>query len=219
LENIMSSATSSRLFRHAIPVAATGAGMMAALTHNQRGDAVLSNDRPCDCSANTPWRGCCLRLPISFTSNYTLLESTKAYKHDPADFDYYVRHPTADDLPVLLEKFDHQQQEVWPWIWTHPNDNGPHHVFVGKALTAELLEKLERIRAESPQNNILLLLSTPEENATTVPGMQQGTVATILERCHCGVVTGAKLELLNAEHKILMLDDERVVAFDYLTIF
>ena len=49
--------------------------------------------------------------------------------------------------------------------------------------------------------------------------MKNEEVAAVLDKCHCGVVKGVKLELLNAQHKILMLDDERVVAFDYLTIF
>eukprot|EP00536_Pseudo-nitzschia_multiseries_P006226 jgi/Psemu1/303960/fgenesh1_kg.130_\ len=34
----------------------------------------------------------------------------------------------------------------------------------------------------------------------------------------CGVVTDASLELLNVKAKILMLSDERVIAFDSLTI-
>jgi hypothetical protein len=53
------------------------------------------------------------------------------WDHDPNDFDYYVVNPTADDLPTLLRKFDHDGLDVWPWIWTQPNEHGPHYVFVG----------------------------------------------------------------------------------------
>ena len=31
----------------------------------------------------------------------------------------------------LLNQFDEHGKEVWPWIWTHPNANGPHFVFIG----------------------------------------------------------------------------------------
>ena len=73
------------------------------------------------------------------------------WEHDPKDFDYYVSCPTVDDLPVLLHKFDVENQEVWPWVWTHPNDNGPHHVFVG--VNEHVLKQIKQLRAASPQNN------------------------------------------------------------------
>jgi hypothetical protein len=51
-----------------------------------------------------------------------------------------------------------------------------------------------------------------------VSDMEKDTMAMILETCHCGVVIFVKLELLNW-HIILMLDEEQVVALDYLLIF
>lgn len=156
-------------------------------------------------------------LRFSTFSHTTLMESSKAYEHDANDFDYYVRNPTAQDLPVLLDKFDNQDQEVWPWIWTHPNENGPHHVFVGKRINGDIVRRIQLLREESPQNNILILIED-DETSLEQAAASAGVHVDVFDRCHCGIVTGVNLELLNTEHKILMLDDERVVAFDYLTI-
>lgn len=132
------------------------------------------------------------------------------YEHDPADFDYYVRNPTVEDLPVLLHKFDVENLEVWPWIWTHPNSNGPHYVFHG--VTAETIIQIRQIRAASVQNNILIIADSAslEKAAVADPN--------VYSECHCGLVTDSTLQLLNAKAKILMLQDERVIAFDYLVI-
>merc|ERR1711920_284177 len=113
-----------------------------------------------------------------------------------------------------LEHWEHNPEnlEVWPWVWTHPNENGPHHVFVG--INGDSLLEIQRLRDESDQNNILVIASKErlEEvaNANDDPG--------IYERCQCGLVVDSKVELLNHEAKILMLDDERVIAFDRLTL-
>ena len=151
------------------------------------------------------------------SAQVTLAEGSKGYEHDVEDFDYYLQNPTVDDLPVLLHKFDNEGQEVWPWIWTHPNADGPHHVFVGKTLTSDIVHRIQKLRDESPQSNILILISENEESLHRAAA-EAGTDASVFARCHCGIVSGVSLELLNVEHKILMLDDERVVAFDYLTI-
>jgi hypothetical protein len=154
----------------------------------------------------------------SSQKHVTLMEkSSKAYEHDPNDFDYYVSHPTAEDLPDLLDRFDNHGQDVWPWIWTHPNENGPHHVFVGKNIDADIVRRIQYLREESSRNNILILIQDDEESLKRVAA-SAGMDERFFDKCHCGVVTGVTLELLNATHKILMLDDERVVAFDYLTI-
>jgi hypothetical protein len=132
------------------------------------------------------------------------------WTHDPKDFDVYIINPTSDDLPYLLHKFDVEGLDVWPWIWTRPNDDGPHYVFIG--VTPYVVQNIREIRAASPQNNILIVAS--EESLKVAAGDDPGVYA----RCLCGIVTDSKLQLLNHEAKILMLQDERVVAFDYLTI-
>lgn len=145
-------------------------------------------------------------------------QCAKAYEHDPRDFDYYIQKPTADDLPTLLHKFDDDGLEVWPWIWTHPNDNGPHYVFIGKTVTSTIVQRIQEIREESPQNNILIIISD-DESTLQQAAKEAGADESVFDRCHCGIVTGANLELLNIKNKILMLDDERVITFDYLTIY
>eukprot|EP00977_Amphora_coffeiformis_P000876 scaffold190_cov171-Amphora_coffeaeformis.AAC.1 len=132
------------------------------------------------------------------------------WEHDEKDFDVYIKNPTADDLPILLKKFDEEGLEVWPWIWTHPNSNGPHFVFIG--LNEFYVDEIKRIRAASPNNNILVVAN--EESLKKATKHDPG----VLHQCQCGVVTDSSLALLNAKAKILMLKDERVIAYDYLTI-
>mmetsp|Transcript_13077 Transcript_13077/g.15943 ORF Transcript_13077/g.15943 Transcript_13077/m.15943 type:complete len:180 (+) Transcript_13077:547-1086(+) len=136
----------------------------------------------------------------------------ECWEHDPKDFDLYISKPTIKDLPILLRKFDKEGLEVWPWIWTHPNNDGPHFVFVG--VNEESLLQIQRLRDESNQNNILIIAS--EENLKRVAMARNDP--DIYERCQCGLVVDRKVELLNHEDKILMLDDQRVVAFDCLTL-
>jgi hypothetical protein len=147
-------------------------------------------------------------------------KASKAYEHDPSDFDVYLSHPTADDLPLLLHKFDREGQDVWPWIWTHPNDSGPHHVFViqGENLSRDIMERIQLLRKASAQNNILILLDQEDDSLLERSAKDHGMPPDMFRACHAGIVTGVKVELLNIPHKILMLDDERVIAFDYLTV-
>ena len=203
---------SSRLLRHVAPISA--------------GALLVLEGRRTPRSLPTTTLNSSTRLlaygPHGFPSFHssaqvTLAEGSKAYKHNVEDFDYYLQNATVDDLPVLLHKFDHEGQEVWPWIWTHPNEDGPHHVFVGKTITSDIVHRIQKLRRESPQNNILILIADNEASLHQAAA-EAGTDASVFDRCHCGIVTGVSLELLNVDHKILMLDDERVIAFDYLTI-
>ena len=102
--------------------------------------------------------------------------------------------------------------EVWPWIWTHPNNDGPHHVFVG--VDEESLVEIQRLRDESNQNNILVIAS--KERLMEVAMARNDPE--IYARCQCGLVEDSKVQLLNHDAKILMLDDERVIAFDRLML-
>ena len=132
------------------------------------------------------------------------------WDHNPQDFDCYVRNPTIADLPVLLDKFDNEGLEVWPWIWTHPNEDGPHHVFVG--VNEHIVQQIQELRKASPQNNILVIASQDSLQKAAKGHLE------IYDECHCGLVTDAQMQLLHHEAKILMLSDERVIAFDFLTI-
>ena len=205
--------------RHVVPMSA---GILLSVTMGApvRIRRSLSSDEEGEASTNCNLQASSPIGSFAFYSptRVTHMEGSRAYEHDAKDFDYYLPNPTVDDLPVLLHKFDHENQEVWPWIWTHPNENGPHHVFIGKTITSDIVHRIQKLRSESPRNNILILITDKDEASLHRAAVEAGTDEGIFARCHCGIVTGVSLTLLNVEHKILMLDDERVVAFDYLTI-
>ncbi len=144
--------------------------------------------------------------------NRTITTQMDYLEHDEEDYDIYIKNPTAKDLPFLLNQFDEHGKEVWPWIWTHPNANGPHFVFIG--VNVDTLEQIRKLRSKSPAYNILVIAS---ENSIVEVANEAGD-PNIYEETHCGIVSDATLKLLNVEAKILMLSDERVISFDSLTI-
>lgn len=133
-------------------------------------------------------------------------DDDSVYGQDPKDFDYYVHSPKTDDLPTLLSKFEVEGLDVWPWVWLHANENGPHHVFVG--VNDQVLKRLMELRRESPQNNLLLVV----QNENDVSDHSK-----ILADSHCGVIVGT-VELLHPKKKIIMLSDERIIVFDTLNM-
>ena len=149
---------------------------------------------------------------IMDTTRTTMTTRMDYLEHDPQDYDIYISNPTANDLPYLLNQFDEHGKEVWPWIWTQRNETGPHFVFVG--VNIDTLDRIRRLRLKSPTYNILLIAS---EESIREAATEAGD-PTIYDDTHCGIVSDASLKLLNVEAKILMLSDERVIAFDSLTI-
>ena len=149
---------------------------------------------------------------IMDTTRTTMTTRMDYLEHDPQDYDIYISNPTANDLPYLLNQFDEHGKEVWPWIWTQRNETGPHFVFVG--VNIDTLDRIRRLRLTSPTYNILLIAS---EESIREAATEAGD-PTIYDDTHCGIVNDASLKLLNVEAKILMLSDERVIAFDSLTI-
>ena len=203
-----SSQRASANLRRLVPVtmAATGATGVVASSNREGPDVRTDNN------SNVSRSFYCMNT--SSMTAYTNLDYEYKQHHDPNDFDYYVKNPTADDLPVLLQKFDEEGLDVWPWVWTHPNENGPHHVFVG--MDGHAVKRIEELRRASSQNNILIVASTETLDKAAEEAGYNST--DIYNDCHCGIVTDAELQLLHVKSKILMLDDERVIAFDYLTI-
>ena len=151
-------------------------------------------------------------LATTRAATTTMTTQMDYLEHNPEDYDIYIKNPTANDLPYLLDQFDKHGKEVWPWIWTHPNETGPHFVFVG--VNRDTLDRIRLLRSRSPTYNILLIAS---EEALREAAKEAGDL-NIYDETHCGIVSDASLELLNVEAKILMLSDERVIAFDSLTI-
>ena len=140
-------------------------------------------------------------LATSASANRSLPEP-----FERADFDLYMEQPTREDLPRLVQAW-HQGFEVWPWVWTQWNEYGPHVVFVGK-LNEAVLGEIATLRQNHPHNSNILVVTTPDQ--------LQGLPDDALHMC--GIVTDATVALLNAEARILMLSDERIVCFDRLVV-
>jgi len=130
-------------------------------------------------------------------------DTAKASGED--EYDVYVRHPRVEDLKILVERFEKGGQDVWPWVWTWRNANGPHHVYLG--LTRDCVGDIERLSREN--NNVLVIAS--ERECSRVATAEQ------LASWQCGVIDG-KIKLLDVENKMLMLADERIICFDRLII-
>ena len=109
-------------------------------------------------------------------------------------------------MPILMKGFQ-AGKEVWPWIWTQPNEDGPHFVFVGQ-LSDKVLAEIRDL-LQDPNNNVLIIAS--RQQFDVVPNKKE-----LLD--HCGVVLDASITLLNQDERMLMLDDERVISFDRLTV-
>ena len=63
-----------------------------------------------------------------------------------------------------------------------------------------------------------LLKSDPNVNVLIIAPPDQLERLSPTDLDHCGIVSDAKVSLMNVEEKKLMLDDERVVSFDRLVI-
>ncbi|GMH85235.1 hypothetical protein TrVE_jg5415 [Triparma verrucosa] len=132
--------------------------------------------------------------------------------------DLYIKNPKVSDLRILYSRWA-SGSDVWPWIWCHRNANGPHHVFVLSStdLNTEqakaLLQQIERLAKSSPNNNIVVIVDNESKLASAPgsPGLDW------FYKNRCGLVEG-RVKLFDADSKILMLDDERVIAFDSCSI-
>jgi hypothetical protein len=124
-------------------------------------------------------------------------------------FDVYVDNPKQEDLKFLL-KAHLNGLDVWPWIWTQPNDdNGPHHVFVGSIGEKEI-QLMKSLKKEQPNVNLLVITDTT--TATETIGLQR------LYELECGIVLDTHVELSDLQNKIIMLEDERVICFTKLYV-
>ena len=76
-----------------------------------------------------------------------------------------------------------------------------------------LLEQIEGLAESSPNNNIVVIASSQEslDAAPGSPGLEW------FYRNRRGVIEG-RVSLFHAEAKMLMLDDERVIAFDSCSV-
>ena len=158
--------------------------------------------------------GLTVAATLSCTNYYTKNKSCQCDNNDDEwkfpnrqDFDMYIDNPTRDDL-IKLYKAHQNGNEVWPWIWTQPNSNGPHHVFIGP-ISIEDLKQIKKLKETIPNCNLLVI--TTEESLKSLPEGEQS-----LYRYECGLVIDTPVKLLDSENKILMLEDERVINYTML---
>ena len=111
-------------------------------------------------------------------------------------------------LKEILNRHEQGLDQDWPWVWCQRNPNGPLYVFVG--VDRETLGKCQQVAAANVNHNLLLI-------ATDEQIRDAGFTEHDFEKCRCGIHPGPVAEL-DLCHKICMLEDERVVAFDQLTI-
>ena len=83
--------------------------------------------------------------------------------HDfaPLPEDRFRDRSTKWRLKALVEHWQTLEgEESWPWVWTQPNPNGPHHVFVGA--DDSLLDRCKAVAAACPRNNITIIVESEE---------------------------------------------------------
>ena len=122
------------------------------------------------------------------------------------EFDLYMNKVEKGDLKTLVNEFA-KGKNVWPWVWTHRNENGPHFVFVGS--NKELDERIKMLAKQSPQNNLLVVATTKDSLSQPLSFYYEN---------RCGVIEDVEVELIDSTEKILMLNDERIICFDELNI-
>ena len=110
------------------------------------------------------------------------------------------------DLPRLVAQWQaSDNEETWPWVWCQHNPTGPHHVFVG--LGEGTLAQIRGVSAADASNNITVVIRDDSELA------RRGLSEAQLHALRCAVLR-ERVAQIDAESKLLMLRDERVIAYD-----
>ena len=99
-------------------------------------------------------------------------------------------------------------EESWPWIWTWHNPVGPHHVFI--ELNEYTLSHVRRISSESERNNLTVVVKSIDDLKAF------NLAPELLYENRCAIIEGVVLNQLDSENKIIMLNDERIICYDYL---
>jgi len=123
------------------------------------------------------------------------------------DFDLYIAKPLRRDL-IDLYNANQNGKNVWPWIWTQHNSNGPHHVFVGK-VTMEQIGKIKNLRQNVPNVNILVIT-----DGESVKQLEGGVHC--LNELECGLVIDTNVQITDHDNQMIMLEDERIICFTQL---
>lgn len=134
-------------------------------------------------------------------------EDDDEWKPYRGDFDIYLDQTSQADL-IRLFRAHQSGLEVWPWIWTQPNESGPHHVFLGP-VTETTLEQIRQVKRQIPNVNILVVT-----DQTSLDRLQGGEEA--LYPYECGLVVDTPVELTDLTNKLIMLQDERIINYTIL---
>lgn len=110
------------------------------------------------------------------------------------------------DLAALMARWQAAgSAESWPWVWCQRNPSGPHHVFVG--LGEGSLDQVRAVTTASAANNITVVLADSGDLA------RAGVTEAQLHSLGCAVIFEPVAQI-DVASKLLMLRDERILAFD-----
>jgi hypothetical protein len=123
-------------------------------------------------------------------------------RHNADTFDIYLTSVKREDLKFLFRAFQ-EGLDVWPWIWTQPNESGPHHVFVGK-LEEGQLEEIKQLKESTPNINILVISDSESVQKLGIDRLYE---------LECGIVLDTQIVLADMENRMIMLEDERIICF------
>ena len=117
----------------------------------------------------------------------------------------------AHDLPALVALWRASPDaETWPWVWCQHNPTGPHHVFVGFS-GARTLAAIAGASADAG-NNLTVIITPRDDEALARAGVSDA----VLHGLRCAIVRSSVAQV-DAEARLLMLEDERIVAYDFAT--
>lgn len=141
---------------------------------------------------------------------------------DRSDFDIYLTRPTKEDLLPLLTEYTINNKNVWPWIWTWHNINGPHYVFVGT--NPAINKRIEELASSSPRNNIIVITNSnndDDDNSSSSTGGNKHALtkdASYYYTNRCGIIENVTIREIDVTNKIILLSDERILCFTELYI-
>ena len=140
---------------------------------------------------------------------------------DRSDFDIYLTKPTKEDLLPLLTEYTINNKNVWPWIWTWHNINGPHYIFVGT--NPAINKRIEELASSSPQNNIIVITNNNnyDNNSSSSRGGNKHVLtkdASYYYTNRCGIIENVTIREIDVTNKIILLSDERILCFTELYI-
>lgn len=126
-----------------------------------------------------------------------------------ADISRFRKRVDHWDLKGLLNVWQNStDEESWPWVWTWHNPVGPHHVFI--QLNEDTLSHARSISSKSERNNLTLVVRSIDDLKA------YNITPELFYENRCAIIEGVVLSQLDSENKIIMLNDERIICYDYL---